>query len=182
MKKRFVHLLLLMSFTFCQAKDHPTLLPQPQEIRYGQSQVRISDLSIYLPFGSSPEDQFNANELAYFLKSRTGISIPLIPLKKGRQIIINHGNLPALPGLNETTGPNCREAHIIKITSEGIIVNGNSSAAAYYAVQTLRQLPEGTGDEAFFPEAEISDYPAGSTSSSPIRRCSCSTLAAAPST
>ncbi len=159
MKRPVIHVLLLMSFTFCQAQGHPILLPQPQQISYGQSQVRISDLSIYLPFGSSPEDQFNANELAYFLKSRTGISIPLIPLKKGKQIILNHGNLPALPGLDETTGPNCREAYIIKITREGIVVNGNSSAAAYYAVQTLRQLPEGTGNDAFFPEAEISDYP-----------------------
>ena len=135
------------------------LLPQPQQIKYGNSQLKISDLTIYLPAKSAPEDVFNANELAGFLKSRTGITVPVINEKKGKQVQLSHGNLPALPGLNETSGSKCREAYTMKIDKNGIIINGNSSAGAYYAIQTLRQMAEGSGSNAFFQEAEISDYP-----------------------
>ena len=149
-----------LAFVTVRAQDHPVLLPQPQQIKYGNNQVKIADLTIYLPAKSAPEDVFNANELAGFLKSRTGITVPVINEKKGKQVQLSHGNLPSLPGLDETSGPKCREAYTMKIDKNGIIIKGNSSAGAYYAIQTLRQMTEGSGINSFFPEAEISDYPA----------------------
>jgi hypothetical protein len=109
---------------------------------------------------SSREELFNASELSAFLKSRTGIIVPIVNEKSGKQIIIKQATLSPLPGLNEAKGAESREAYKISIKSGGISVKGNSSTAAYYAFQTLRQMAEGSGDEAFFPEAEISDYPA----------------------
>ncbi len=160
MKKPIIFLLLSLAFTMVRALDHPVLLPQPQQITYGINQLKIADLTIYLADKSAQEDIFNANELAGFLKSRTGITVPVVNQKKGKQVHISHGNLQALPALNETSGPKCREAYTMKIDKNGIIINGNSSTGAYYAIQTLRQMAEGGGSNSFFQEAEISDYPA----------------------
>ncbi len=154
--------ILLLAFFCIQglAQNHSQLLPQPREIKYGKDQLRIEDLSIYLPVLSDKEDIFNADNLSSFLKSRTGINVSVVHEKKGKQILISHGDLPSLPGLNEPMGPQCREAYRISIKKDGISITGNSSAGAWYAVQTLRQMAEGHGREAFFPEAEITDYPA----------------------
>ena len=160
MAKPVFILLLILSCAIGRAQNYPVLLPQPQQITYGKNQLRIADLSIYLPSQSSKEDIFNACELSAFLKSRTEISIPVSHEKKGKQIVIIHGNLPSLPGLNEATGPESREAYSMKIDGKGIYINGKSSAAAFYAIQTLRQMAEGSGESAFFPEAEITDFPA----------------------
>lgn len=160
MLKSIIILFLLLSCAVSRAQNHPVLLPQPQQITYGNDHLKLIDLTIYLPSESSREDIFNANELAGYLKNRTGVEVPLIKEKKGKQVLISHGNLSPLPGVNEIAGPQSREAYSIKIDRNGIVIRGNSSAAAYYAVQTLRQMTEGAGNTAFFPEAEISDYPA----------------------
>jgi hypothetical protein len=46
MKKPIIFLLLSLPFVMVRAQDHPVLLPQPQEIKYGNSQVQIADLTI----------------------------------------------------------------------------------------------------------------------------------------
>jgi hexosaminidase len=159
MIKTIIPLLLSISFGLVDAQDHPVLLPQPQSIKYGTDIIKLSDLSIYQPPKVDPEDKFNSEELARFLKERTGISIPVSNKTKGKQILIVHSKLNPLPGLSEVSGPQSREAYTIKIDRNGIVIQGNSSAAAYYAIQTLRQMPEGSGEESYFPEAEINDYP-----------------------
>ncbi len=154
-------LLLISLFGLCAgARGHNYLMPMPQQIKYGKGEIRIADLTVYLPAQSSPEDVFNAGELVTFLRSRTGITVPIARERKGKQIVIIHKKQPPLPGLNETKGPDSREAYRISIGNDGISVSGNSSAAAYYAIQTLRQMPEGNGINSYFPEAEIDDYPA----------------------
>lgn len=157
--KRLVPLLFTILCFPAVAQKHPQLLPQPQQLKYGNNQLRLKELSIYLPPQAGKEDKFNAMQLNTFLKSRTGIDVRVITERKGNQIIITHGNGGALPVLNESRGPESREAYKVSIKKDGIIISGNSSAAAYYGIQTLRQMTEGSGNEAFFPEAEITDYP-----------------------
>jgi hexosaminidase len=65
----------------------------------------------------------------------------------------------ALPVPGEDAGPESREAYSLKVTPGGVDVEGRSSAALYYAVQTLRQLVEGVGAAASVPEVEIHDWP-----------------------
>jgi hypothetical protein len=48
---------------------------------------------------------------------------------------------------------------MIKVTPGGVELEGRSSAALYYAAQTLRQLVEGTGAAGALPEVEIRDWP-----------------------
>ncbi len=158
--KAFLLFLLSLVCLAGEAQNHPQLLPQPQQIKYGNARLRLKDLSIYLPMGSAREDIFNASELNSFLTSRTGINIPVVNEKNGRQILISHGNRSALPGLDEPMGPESREAYKISINKDGISITGKSSASAYYAVQTLKQMTEGSGDDSYFPEADINDFPA----------------------
>jgi hypothetical protein len=84
-------LLLLVFSLFCigsEAQNHARLLPQPQQIKYGPNQIKLKGLTIYLPLMSAREDIFNANELTEFLRSRTGLNIPIVHEKNGRQIRI----------------------------------------------------------------------------------------------
>src|SRR5690606_24410286 len=55
--------------------------------------------------------------------------------------------------------PDSREAYQLNITQVGITITAKSSTGLYYAVQTLRQLVVGQGDSAYFPVAEINDWP-----------------------
>jgi hypothetical protein len=123
-------LILILLCAIGSAQEHPVLLPRPQQIKYGKDQLRIADLSIYLPAQSTQEDIFNAGELSASINSRTGINVAVTHEKKGKQIIITNGNLPSLPGLDETTGPEGRESYTIKIDGKGIRIDGKSSAAA----------------------------------------------------
>jgi len=51
----------------------------------------------------------------------------------------------ALPVPGEHPGPESREAYAIQVTPGGVNVEGRSSAALYYAAQTLHQLVDGQG-------------------------------------
>ncbi len=53
-----------------------------------------------------------------------------------------NGALDPLPSPGEKAGPDSRESYSIKVTPEGVEVEGRSSAAVYYGVQTLIQLVE----------------------------------------
>ncbi len=62
-----------------------------------------------------------------------------------------------MPG--EEAGPDSREAYRINIGEEKIRITAKSSAGLFYAVQTLRQMIEGRGENAILPECEVEDWP-----------------------
>ena len=64
-----------------------------------------------------------------------------------------------MPRDNELPGPGSRESYHLRITPEGGEVSARSSAGLFYAAETLLQLMEGNGTNAFLPEVEIDDYP-----------------------
>ena len=137
------------------AAAHSPLLPQPTEIRYGSGSLPVTGLTIRFAAAPAEEDQFTASELSSFLGiavAEHGQAGPAIVLKRT-------GPVDALPMPGEKTGPDSREAYSIRVTPAGVEVEGRSSAALYYAAQTLRQLVEGTGSSAAFPEVEIRDWP-----------------------
>jgi len=86
-----LQVLLLLSGMLV-AQDHPALLPEPQQIKYGKGSIQLSGLTIFLSPQSSTEDKFNAKQLSEALKKRTGISVPVVNEKNGKQIIVEHGD------------------------------------------------------------------------------------------
>ena len=160
MKKFLLLQVLLLVSGMSVAQDHPALLPEPQQIKYGKGAVQLSGLTIFLPAQSSAEDKFNADQLSEAFKKRTGISLPVVNERKGKQIIIEHGDKPSLPEPGETSGPDCREAYTLKVDNDGVRIKAVSAAGAFYAIQTLRQLAYGTGGATSIPHVDISDWPA----------------------
>ena len=150
-------------FTFAAegAVARKNLLPAPQKIQYGTQSVAVRGFQVYLPPGCAPEDQFAAEELASFLAERTGSRIPVSAGNAPARVIAltRTGDVDPLPVPGEKAGPESREAFSVVIARDRIDVKSRSSAGLYYGVQTLRQLVDGSADQALFPEVEIQDWP-----------------------
>lgn len=159
--KHIIYNCLLPVLFFVHAAAQNQILPQPQKLTYGKEKLAVKGLTI--GFSSKPvaEDRFAAKELAAILSKA---SSSLVSVKEsavsGRSIIFNRtGAVDALPGLGEKAGPESREAYTIKVTPQNVNISSKSSAGLFYAVQTIRQMIEGTGGGAVIPAAEIQDWP-----------------------
>ena len=162
MSRTAVLLVSLLSFSLTAlAAEHNPLLPRPQKVQYGPGKLAIKTLKIRLGAAPSNEDRFAAGELAAILAARGGDRVPVLEgAAQGPAItLVRTGNADALPVPDEKPGPESREAYSIKVTPAGAEVRARSSAGIYYAVETLRQLAEGTGDESALPEVTIEDWP-----------------------
>lgn len=135
------------------------LLPQPREIRYGAGQLIACSASVQAPSNAASEDLFAAAALSQILAEACG---GLTPSTNPQHTValVRTGSPDPLPAPGESAGPESREAYSIRLGPDGGQINARSSAGLYYAVQTIRQLIEGTGSAAFLPEVEIRDWPA----------------------
>ena len=155
-----VFALMLAQAGWCAAEHNP-LLPRPQEIHYGGGELSLRGLSICFASAPGSEDRFAASGLSDALSVRVEASIPV--LEGGRCehgiLLERTGGIDALPAPDERPGPDSREAYSLKATADGVTVSARSSAGLYYAVQTLKQLVEGTGAQGVLPLVEIKDWP-----------------------
>ena len=119
-------------------------------------------MSIRLPAGAEEEDWFSARRLSGCLAQRSGTEVPVVQSSAEGPVVSlqRSGAVDALPAPDEAPGPNSREAYSISITPGGGEVQGRSSAAVFYGVQTLCQMVEGNGVGTALPEVEIHDWPA----------------------
>ena len=142
--------------------EHQPLLPQPQQTQYGAGRLLLRGLSIDAGSHPSPEDQFAAGELASFLSQRTGTMINVATSTPTGPVItlVRTGAVDALPGPDDHAGPDSREAYDIRVDPRGAEIRARTSAGVYYGVQTMRQLLEGDGGDAYLPEVSIHDWPA----------------------
>ncbi len=156
-----VGLVVVSTLPLWGATEHNPLLPRPQKIAYGARNVPVRGLTIHLASGPSPEDLFAARELSSDLSRVTGTEIPVSEKTvSGRAITLSRiGPVDPLPVPGEGVGPDSREAYTLKVTPDGVEIEGRSSAGLYYGALTLRQLVEGNGAGAVLPEVEITDWP-----------------------
>src|SRR5690348_6599711 len=154
-------LIPLLSVLTLHAADHNRLLPAPQSIRYGSGKLPIHGLGIRFASAPSSEDRFAASELSRILSEQTGLSVPVweSPSSSPAITLTRTGPVDALPVPNEHAGSQSREAYDLEITPQGVQISGRSSAAVFYAVETLRQLLEGERQNSYFPEVTIHDWP-----------------------
>jgi len=158
--KNILSILLLAIYLPAIAQLHNPVLPQPQKISYGNGGFSLKGAAIGFASKPSAEDKFAASELSKLLTKTNTVNVPVKESATGASIIFERtGNLDPLPVPGEKTGPGSRESYSIKITPEKIKVTSVSSAGLFYAVQTLRQMIEGTGSRAVIPVAEIEDWP-----------------------
>jgi hexosaminidase len=160
MKNFSLYLLLILLAFPVKAQQHNSILPQPQKITYGKGKMAIRGSVI--GFASRPgiEDKFAAQELASLFSKITSGNIPVRETATGASIVFERtGNSDPLPLPDEKSGPDSRESYRIKVSQGNIKITAKSSAGLFYAVQTLRQMVEGSGDNAAIPEADIEDWP-----------------------
>lgn len=160
--KRFWIIVFLVSNVLgvAQAQQRPALLPVPQSIQYGQGQLLAQNLSIYMPPTASADIRFALTELSSLVDSRSGKPIkksPSVTTATIRYTVKTPGQ--ELPGTDEIAKGNTREQYTLTITTKGIDIVAETSTGLYYAVQTLRQLLQGQGANAFFPVVTIRDRP-----------------------
>ena len=144
------------------ASAHSPLLPRPQQVQYESGTLPLRGLSIRFAAPPTAEDRFAAEQLAARLSA---ISQTQIPIRKGKAsgatiLLSRTGAGAALPGDNESTGPDSREAYSLQVTPKGAEIRAASSAGLFYGVQTLLQMVEGSGPQAALPAAAIRDWPA----------------------
>jgi hypothetical protein len=151
---------LLIFLTETSVAQNP-ILPQPQKLVYNRGKLALKGLVIGFASTPSEEDRFAAKELSAILSNVTSSNIAVKEtVTTPRAIILKRtGPIDALPGVREETGQKSREAYTIKVTPQDISISSKSSAGLFYAVQTIRQMIEGTGSKALIPCADIHDWP-----------------------
>ena len=153
---------LLLSCAFSVpaiGEQHPALLPQPQQIAYGEGKLSLQGLQVSLPPDAGSEDTFAAQRLSTCLTTRGGEAISITNGQtSGPEIRLRRtGAVHALPQPGETPGPRSRESYSILIDSRGGQVEAQSSAGLFYGVETLCQLVEANRA---LPAVRIEDWPA----------------------
>jgi hypothetical protein len=90
--------------------EHQPLLPRPQEVRYGSSQISLQGISVRLPPEAVAEDWFGARMLSGCLSRRLGAEVPVVQSSpQGPSISLQRtGGVEALPAPDETPGPDSR--------------------------------------------------------------------------
>lgn len=158
--KLFIYSCLLLVLPIAAAAQNK-ILPQPQKVTYGQGKLAVKGLTIGFASKPSPEDKFAAKELSKILSKVTASAIGVKETAvTGRAIVFKRtGAVDALPALGEKAGADSREAYTIKVTPQNMTITSKSSAGLFYAVQTIKQMIEGTRSNAFIPAAEIQDWP-----------------------
>jgi hypothetical protein len=154
-----IYLILLAAFTVAAA--HNPILPQPQKLTYGQSELPLSGITIGFTGTPAAEDILAAEELASILSEITGTLVHIDKTGKGKSTfdLERTGDNDPLPMPGDKAGPASREAYRISIGKTQARITARSSAGIYYGVQTIRQMIEGSGKHAVLPECEVLDWP-----------------------
>ena len=121
MKRFLIGLFMLVSLRPALA-EHNSLLPRPQEVRYGQGTLDLRGLSIQFASAPSAEDRFAAEQLSSRLVAITQTQMPVKNGKtSGKTVLLNRtGEAGALPLDTEATGPDARESYTLQVTSRGV--------------------------------------------------------------
>ncbi|WP_266365799.1 glycoside hydrolase family 20 zincin-like fold domain-containing protein [Tellurirhabdus rosea] len=142
------------------AAERPELLPQPLSAQYGTGGLPLRDVSLFIAPNAPKDVVFALQELKGWMRERSGQPVKAAPSAGAatvRWVVKTAGQ--ELPGPDDATNGNLREQYRLAVTPKGIDITAQTSAGLYYAVQTIRQLMQGTGNAAFVPTVTIEDRP-----------------------
>src|SRR2546430_220224 len=110
------HLLFCLSSIFPVATalaDHNALLPRPQQVHYEGGSLALQGLAIQFASSPNTEDLFAAEQLASRLSAIGQKKVAIEKGKSSGRAIVLHrtGEGGALPGDNESIGPDSRESY-----------------------------------------------------------------------
>ena len=126
------------------------IIPIPQEIVMGQNGAftLANGTKVMYPEGNE-KMQKNAQFLADYVKELTGNTLQVVAGTEGKGILLQVTPNEVQP-----------EGYQLKVTPEGVVINGGSEAGVFYGIQTLRKsIPAGEGINVSLPAVEINDAP-----------------------
>jgi len=130
---------------------HTALLPRVQQLRYTEGALPLC--SLVLP--SSASDDFLHEELQRILNQHCDAKRnPSKPL-----LLTRDTDEGQLPGTNDISSSDSRESYRLSVGAAGVKLHARTTAGLFYAVQTLRQLIEGSPNSYTLPFVEIADWP-----------------------
>ncbi|KAB7733135.1 family 20 glycosylhydrolase [Rudanella paleaurantiibacter] len=140
--------------------QQPVLLPKPASVQYGSGQLPLRNLTVFERANTHRAFTFSINELKKWIEERSGSPVRKAASASAATVRYTVRSVGGeLPGPNEATNGNKREAYRLVVTPKGIDITAETSAGLYYAVQTLRQLIQGSGPTAWLPTVTIDDKP-----------------------
>lgn len=168
---RLVWLALCIAAMSClnYAQDPVTavrLIPQPRQIVLNQTRFPIArNTRIALIDANSADDRFAAEDFVNELKNSAQLSLRIAKGRSSNSILIGNLNLPAIKAALDRAGISVpanldSEGYVLSVTPKEVVVAGSSSAGTFYGLQTLKQLVQGEGPQAYIPSAQILDWPA----------------------
>ncbi|CAG4989908.1 hypothetical protein DYBT9275_00406 [Dyadobacter sp. CECT 9275] len=138
----------------------PVLFPKPSQIQYGNGHFKLSELTTFASPSASKDISFALKTLTDAVSERTGKPVKSSPTQpKATLSYTFHEKGRTLPEVAESENKSEREHYSITISPEKIHINAQTSTGLFYAVQTLRQLIQGSGAGAKLPEVIIDDRP-----------------------
>lgn len=146
-----------------RAAERLRVVPAPREVLDADDPIRFRSV-ITIDQTSDPEDRAAARDFIDAMRER-GFRTELGPVARGWHVERHRVGGPAAQDLlasrNLTFDPSMQaEGYILIADRRGAHVIAASEAGAFYALQTLKQLFTGQGEQATLQPAVIRDWPA----------------------
>jgi hexosaminidase len=146
------------------------VLPQPKVWKTTTGIFKPTpETRVVLADPRSDDDRFVAQDFITDLKETANVSLSLDKGRGRRSILIGTIDLPAVRAalqhvdLNSLLGNAAQnsdpEGYVLGVTPDQVVVAGRSSAGVFYGLQTLKQLVQGEGADAYVPGVWIADWP-----------------------
>lgn len=146
------------------------VLPQPKVWKTTTATFKLTpETRIVLADPRSEDDRFAAQDFLDDLKETARVSLSLDKGRARRSILIGTIDTPSVRAalqhadLNSLLGNAAQnsdtEGYILGVTQDQIIIAGRSSTGVFYGLQTLKQLVQGEGADAYVPGVWIADWP-----------------------
>lgn len=150
---------ILLGF-LSQSQDAQQLIPTPKKINYQPGKFLLSNLSVFPDKSQDEQVTFAVDDFITHIEKRLSLTVKKASSPKTATLIfkvLQKGY--ELPDDNTSFTDNKRESYTIKISENKIYIEAFTATGLYYALQTLKQMPELYGKAAYFPLAEIADEP-----------------------
>jgi hexosaminidase len=164
MKRLCLSLILTCSIAFVFAQDPEiAIIPQPVSLQKQSGRFTINEKTGIVADGG-PEIQLALQALREKIRRATGYSLTVLAGGQGNPVGTNVMVFSLYSPANETLG---KEGYLLDVSTDRVVVNANTPAGLFYAVQTIFQLlPKEVESKKVvkniswsMPAVQITDYP-----------------------
>lgn len=152
---------ILFSIGYLSAQQTIPLYPQPEKIKFTSGRLPLQNIRVYISSSTGKDIAFALQTLQNVIKEYTGETLKALTAASATvQYAVKQEGLllPEAPGKTTDTF-NSREYYRLDITASAITIKSNTSTGLYYAAQTIRQLIQNKGKQAYLPAVTIEDKP-----------------------